>query len=291
MKNKKTIIFIICLVVILFLAIGILGIISVNKGKDAIKRGHNELEHAAEVVFAYATAKNLGYHGDLKVKASYKGAHGEKHPAYFDLQYEIDINNLNVLAGDAKGYNEDKINSKLLNFVRILRTTTKEEYLKIFKDLDVKAFNELFNTNYKTMKLNVEKKGFFSDYQFCELLLDDDKLTINDSSYKLTIGNNTIELKANTSGYSLNINNILKMNVFPDKDIDKYNIVVDGYSFYVTVSNQKMTLSTSSQSAIYNGLDLEFIYNDKQVDKTTKIEYDEIPIFRYFKGVEINLWK
>ena len=292
MKNKKTIIFIICLVLIALLAVGILLIISTNKAKDAEKRGHTEVANLATLIYDYANSKKIGESGTIKATAQYKGAHGEKHPANFDLVYELDMSNLNLSISGDKGYNEKQINSKLLNFVRILRTTDKDTFVKAFKDLDVKSLNTILNTDYKKMDLKVYKEGFFSDFKYCELTIDDILITIKENDYTLKKGNNEISLKTNSTGYSLNINNILKMNVFPDKVQDKYNIVVNGYSFYVTISDKELTLDTSSQAAIYNGLNLVFTYNsNSKVNKETLTEYDEIPVFRYFGGVEINIWK
>jgi hypothetical protein len=231
MKNKKTIIFIITLVVIALLAIGILLVISSNKAKDAEKRGHDEVGIAAEFIYDNITAKKIGHSGSLKATASYKGAHGEKHPALFDLTYEIDPSNLNLIIGGDKGYNEKEISFKLLQFVQKVMNTDKDTFVKAFKELDVKSINTIFNTNYKKMDIKVYKEGFFSNYQYCELSIDDILITIKAKEYDIKLGNNTISIKINNTGYSLNINNTLKMNAFPDKNTDKYNIVVNGYSF------------------------------------------------------------
>ena len=291
-NNKKTIIFAICCVLVAFLAVGILLIISVNKAKDAEKRGVNEFVNLATMLYDYANSKKIGYSGVLEVTASYKGAHGEKHPANFNLIYELDIDSMNFASGDSNGYNESVITSKVLNFVKVLRTTDKDKYVKAFKDLDVKAINEIFGTSYKSLTIEVDKSGFFSDYHKAEVKLDDDVITLKENEYIYKKGKDTISIKTNNKGYSVNINNIFKMNAFPDKKLDEYNVVFNGYSFHITINNSQITLNTSSQSAIYNGLDLVFKYNtNRHVDKTTKIDFDEIPIFRYFKGVDTKIWK
>ena len=81
------------------------------------------------------------------------------------------------------------------------------------------------------------------------------------------------------------------MNMIASNDKDKYNIVIKDRSFYATITENEIEINTENQSAIYNGLNLLFKKGTEKVLENNKISYDDIPVFRYYNNLELEVWK
>lgn len=236
--------------------------------------------------------------GRLKVTASYKGAHGEHYPRGFDYFFNTTLTDdlLVVTIGNNEEYVTKEYRSELYEIMDSLKNadTTKLDYLKLTEDnkLDVDIINDVFKTDYKVCTIDVTTKGLLKKYESSTIKCDE-ILTIKLEENKATInyGKNIIKIDINEAGFSLSINDKLKMNSFYEDNKNRYNIVIDDSVYYLETMDGKIYLKANTQAAIYNAMEVEVTYDDVVVNKIIPLEEIEIPIYRYFNEIKFDYWR
>ena len=293
MKNKKLIIIISIVVLLIIIIVSTFLVIRKKNTDKAIDKSMENIGTIVQKMDKYLTNKTIFENGTLVATAKYKGAHGEKYPSVYNFNYELNKDTLNIKVGNNDGYQENIINSKLIKMFIKLNSVTKEEIKSIKEDKNINKenFNKVFGTNFNSIKLDIKVKGFLNREATTTLTLDNIVVEINEKELIIHEGNNIIRIKVSDIGYSLFINDSLKMNMITSNDKDKYNIVIKDRSFYATVTDNEIEINTENQSAIYNGLNLLFKKGTEKVLENNKISYDDIPVFRYYNNLELEVWK
>lgn len=239
--------------------------------------------------------------GTLKVTAKYKGAHGEHYPKDFNYYFETNLENgkYKVTIGNTEGYVTKEYTNELNEIVENLKQIeiSKIDYLNYEKEgntyvLDIDVVNDIFDTNYNKCTIDIETEGIFNKYVSSTIKCDDE-LTIKLSDNKTTINyhENIIKIDSNETGFSININDELKMNTFYEDDSNRHSIVIGNDVYLVLASENKLYLSSSSQAAIYNAIEIDVTYDDIVLNKMVPLDEIDIPIFRYFNEFEYNYWR
>lgn len=81
------------------------------------------------------------------------------------------------------------------------------------------------------------------------------------------------------------------MNTFYEDDSNRHSIVIGNDVYLVLASDNKLYLSSSSQAAIYNAIEIDVTYDDIILNKMNPINEIDIPVFRYFNEFEYNYWR
>lgn len=293
MKNKKLIILISIVILLILILVSTFLVIRKKNTEKAIDKSMENINTIVQKMDNYLTNKTIFENGTLVATAKYKGAHGEKYPSVYNFNYELDKDTLNIKVGNNEGYQENVINSKLIKIFLKLNSLTKEEIKSVKEDKTINKnnFNKVFGTNFNLVKLDIKVKGFLNREATTTLTLDNILVEINEKELIIHKGNNIIRIKVSDIGYSLFINDSLKMNMIASNDKDKYNIVIKDRSFYATITENEIEINTENQSAIYNGLNLLFKKGTEKVLENNKISYDDIPVFRYYNNLELEVWK
>ena len=293
---KKKIMFIAIPLVLIILAIIAYFMFVSNTGKyvdksiDMIREG-----------IAYIGQRKYGTSGELKVTAKYKGAHGEHYPKDFSYIFEtrIEDEKYKVSIGNENGFVTKEYNIELVSMINDLKevNTTKLDYVTYKKEkdyykLDVDVINDALKTNYKTCTMKIETEGIFKTFKSSTLKCDDN-LTIKLEENKAIINyyDNKIKIDTNETGFSLNMNDSLKMNAFYEENKNRYSIVIDQDVYYLETTDEGIYLTSSSQAAIYNAMEARVTYKNLVLNKVNSIPETEIPIFRYFNEFEYTFWR
>lgn len=240
--------------------------------------------------------------GQMHIDAKYKGAHGENFPVAFSYIFHLEKKTGKLTLENEKGSIDSIVN---MDFYYKLESLKPEEFIhlisikrKIVKGntirliLDEKRINSICNTNYKEAQIIVHLSGIFKKHiKTIEYKLDDIKAEYKEDNLLITSGKNHIKVRFNEKGYSLNINDILKMNTFYKKDFDQYNIVIEDAVYYLELHKDKVLFKTSTQADIYNGLDIEIKFQDVHFNLEKKLEVSDVPVLRYFQNTHFEVWR
>lgn len=301
MKKKIFIIasIVVSLIVIAFISIAIIQNITYEKSFNvAINRINNLLRDTKKYLSKY----NYNLEGNVKVNAKYKGAHGEIYPSYFQYTFLIDEEKNNLTFENNGWYFTKDIDTSIIKIFNNINIDNLDKIINV-KEKSIKSnkidillendnINKILGTNFKNTKMTIETYGIIiKKVSAINLILDDIKINYKDGTILISKDNNKLRIKLNSLGYSLNINDNLKMNVFLNEDKDQYNIVIYDKVFYLECLNNKVNFSTNTEAAIYNGLDLEIIFDNIDLNQKMETEEKEIPIFRYFNELNFNIWE
>lgn len=233
--------------------------------------------------------------GELAISANYRGAHGENFPHDFTFNYVLENNTLYMENED--GYNSLKLDKDLMGFIKGIKKSLDESkvvildnsinFMKSVINIDTSYINEVYNTNFKEIKATVYFENFLSkNVDKMVIEIDDIVITKIGKSYTIEVDDNTIKYNSNSSGYSLTINDNIKMNVFNETTNDRYTLVVDSYVYSFTVTNDSIDFVASSSASIYNSINVIVSYEDYELLLTEELDIEENPITRYFSAVK-----
>ena len=256
----------------------------------------NDLNEKIIKVGDYARNINISFNktGKIKLNALYKGAHGESNPSEFN--YNFSLNDGVYIVENEDGFLEFDMSilTKIIDTFASLKTlepelivnkTTKNN--NIVYELDKDIINQIYSTDFKTITIDVKTNGFIKQVSSYSLRLDDYVININDKKIEVN-GKNNITLTFGNKGYSLNINDKLKMNVI---NYYQYNILINDTSLFLELTDEGFYLSALTTHAIYNSLKITGVYENVDIEKNKEVDPILNPLYRYFSEVSFDIWR
>lgn len=256
----------------------------------------NDLNEKIIKVGDYARNINISFNktGKIKLNALYKGAHGESNPSEFNYNFSLD-NGIYIVENEDGFLEFDmSILTKIIDTFASLKTlepelivnkTTKNNI--IVYELDKDIINQIYSTDFKTITIDVKTNGFIKQVSSYSLRLDDYVININDKKIEVN-GRNNITLTFGNKGYSLNINDKLKMNVI---NYYQYNILINDTSLFLELTDEGFYLSALTTHAIYNSLEITGVYENADIEKNKEVDPILNPLYRYFNEVSFDIWR
>lgn len=256
----------------------------------------NDLNEKIIKVGDYARNININFNktGKIKLNALYKGAHGESNPSEFNYNFSLD-NGIYIVENEDGFLEFDmSILTKIIDTFASLKTlepelivnkTTKNNI--IVYELDKDIINQIYSTDFKTITIDVKTNGFIKQVSSYSLRLDDYVVNINDKKIEVN-GKNNITLTFGNKGYSLNINDKLKMNVI---NYYQYNILINDTSLFLELTDEGFYLSALTTHAIYNSLEITGVYENADIEKNKEVDPILNPLYRYFNEVSFDIWR
>ena len=256
----------------------------------------NDLNEKIIKVGDYARNINISFNktGKIKLNALYKGAHGESNPSEFNYNFSLD-NGIYIVENEDGFLEFDmSILTKIIDTFASLKTlepelivnkTTKNNI--IVYELDKDIINQIYSTDFKTITIDVKTNGFIKQVSSYSLRLDDDVININDKKIEVN-GKNNITLTFGNKGYSLNINDKLKMNVI---NYYQYNILINDTSLFLELTDEGFYLSALTTHAIYNSLEITGVYENPDIEKNKEVDPILNQLYRYFNEVSFDIWR
>ncbi len=256
----------------------------------------NDLNEKIIKVGDYARNINISFNktGKIKLNALYKGAHGESNPSEFNYNFSLD-NGIYIVENEDGFLEFDmSILTKIIDTFASLKTlepelivnkTTKNN--NIVYELDKDIINQIYSTDFKTITIDVKTNGFIKQVSSYSLRLDDYVININDKKIEVN-GKNNITLTFGNKGYSLNINDKLKMNVI---NYYQYNILINDTSLFLELTDEGFYLSALTTHAIYNSLEITGVYENADIEKNKEVDPILNPLYRYFNEVSFDIWR
>ena len=256
----------------------------------------NDLNEKIIKVGDYARNINISFNktGKIKLNALYKGAHGESNPSEFNYNFSLD-NGIYIVENEDGFLEFDmSILTKIIDIFASLKTlepelivnkTTKNNI--IVYELDKDIINQIYSTDFKTITIDVKTNGFIKQVSSYSLRLDDYVININDKKIEVN-GRNNITLTFGNKGYSLNINDKLKMNVI---NYYQYNILINDTSLFLELTDEGFYLSALTTHAIYNSLEITGVYENADIEKNKEVDPILNPLYRYFNEVSFDIWR
>ena len=256
----------------------------------------NDLNEKIIKVGDYARNINISFNktGKIKLNALYKGAHGESNPSEFNYNFSLD-NGIYIVENEDGFLEFDmSILTKIIDTFASLKTlepelivnkTTKNNI--IVYELDKDIINQIYSTDFKTITIDVKTNGFIKQVSSYSLRLDDYVININDKKIEVN-GKNNITLTFGNKGYSLNINDKLKMKVI---NYYQYNILINDTSLFLELTDEGFYLSALTTHAIYNSLEITGVYENADIEKNKEVDPILNPLYRYFNEVSFDIWR
>lgn len=256
----------------------------------------NDLNEKIIKVGDYARNINISFNktGRIKLNALYKGAHGESNPSEFN--YNFSLNNGAYIVENEDGFLEFDMSilTKIIDTFASLKTLEPELIVNktaknnnIIYELDKDIINQIYSTDFKTITIDVKTNGFIKQVSGYSLRLDDYVVNINDKKIEVN-GKNNITLTFGNKGYSLNINDKLKMNVI---NYYQYNILINDTSLFLELTDEGFYLSALTTHAIYNSLEITGVYENADIEKNKEVDPILNPLYRYFNEVSFDIWR
>lgn len=256
----------------------------------------NDLNEKIIKVGDYARNINISFNktGKIKLNALYKGAHGESNPSEFNYNFSLD-NGIYIVENEDGFLEFDmSILTKIIDTFASLKTLEPELIVNkktknnnIVYELDKDIINQIYSTDFKTITIDVKTNGFIKQVSSYSLRLDDYVININDKKIEVN-GKNNITLTFGNKGYSLNINDKLKMNVI---NYYQYNILINDTSLFLELTDEGFYLSALTTHAIYNSLEITGVYENADIEKNKEVDPILNPLYRYFNEVSFDIWR
>ena len=244
----------------------------------------------------YARNINISFNktGKIKLNALYKGAHGESNPSEFNYNFSLIDGIFTVENEDGfLGFDMSTL-TKIIDTLASLKTLEPELIVNkttqnnnIVYEADKSIINQIYNTHFKIITIDVKTEGFIKRVASYSLKLDDYIVNINDKKIEVK-GKNNITLTFGNKGYSLNINDKLKMNVI---NYYQYNILINDTSLFLELTDEGFYLSALTTHAIYNSLEITGVYENVDIEKNKEVDSILNPLYRYFNEVSFDIWR
>lgn len=229
--------------------------------------------------------------GKIGILANYKGAHGENFPHDFEFYYEIKDNKIYFENKD--GYNSLNLNSDLLNFLKSFTNKIEENKVRASNssinfttaslNLNVEYINSVYKTSFKDITATIYFDNFLSkNVEKTVIKIDEMTITKIGKSYIIDVDDYNIKFNFNKNGYSLNINDNIKMNVFNETTNDRYTLVVGEYVYSFTTKTDGIDFVASTGASIYNSINVVAEYEDVELKYEEELDIKDNPITRYF---------
>lgn len=290
---KKNIIISI-LILLIFLITGFfIYFLSVDK-REVMDREIIKLSNDIKDLKNYFNRYDFKSTGVMELEANYKGAHGESFPHTF--LYNLAIEDDYIYFENEEGYNTFKVDDILTiikTFDKLSLSTFKVDNIKIKKreikgTIDVGNINKIYDTSFKNGEITLNISNIFSKrINKTTIKLDDMSLTIEDNKYSINYADKFLKITINKDGYSLNYNEIVKVNAFFGAERDNYNILIKGYVFALGISGYSLDFTANTPASIYNSLKGSISFKDNKIEKKNKLDDIKNPLIRYFSSIEM----
>lgn len=292
MKKKITIIISILIVLLL---VCIVNILFINNGY--INRQIDNFKSEYELFYNNINKFPIYDEGKLDINANYRGAHGENNPNRFVFDYKLD-NSIVSFSNEVgfKDYEYDNKITELIKGIRKIDVNTLEEILKESKIennkliIDEKKINNITNFNIENISITFESTNIIKKLKRIVINIDDVKISIEDKIINIDYKDNHINVKINSSGYYLSINDTLKMNAFINDNKNTYSIVIGDKVLRVEVSDNELKVLGGFESAIYNSIEITATKGKTNIVKNNELELNDVPILRYFTNTDLSFW-
>lgn len=233
--------------------------------------------------------------GKLSISANYKGAHGENFPHDFEFNYALKGNKIYFENKD--GYNSLNLNKDLIDVLKSFNKKIEVDKVRASNstinfttatlNLNVEYINNLYKTSFKNITATVYFNNFLSkNVEKTVIKIDDIVITKIGKSYIIDVDDYNIKFNFNKSGYSININDDIKMNVFNETTNDRYTLVVGKYVYSFTVREDGIDFVASTGASIYNSFNVVAQYDDIELNLNKELDIEKNPITRYFSEVK-----
>jgi len=286
-------------IVSVFIVIVLLIVLVFVLKNNIIKDTKNILNENLNTIYNYINKYNYDNKGVMNITANYKGAHGSLNPVNFEYNFNInyDNNNLYTTLENSEGYYTNVFNNNILSLYMKLKGNEqvkniftikeiKEEFNKISFIFDESIINKVLNSDYKDFKLVINTNILYFGIKDYKLYLDNNILNItNDFKH---ISNDDIRISINNNGYIINYKDSIKVNYKNKEDNDNYNISINDLALNLELGTD-IKVNINKEVSIYNGLDINISFKDVELNKNNEIKREEIPLFRYFDNVNIDL--
>lgn len=307
--NKKKVILISIIIVIVIVII----ITSIYHNNKIYKNYEKQLEDKIEKIYNDINSYDYKGTGHIDLVANYRGAHGEANPANFN--YDFNLTNTSLTLGNSDGYYTigipDDYKTYADNSIKELSSYTIDDYKNILSHnikvennknklvitLDKDYINELFNSNFSSIKLTFNLKGLlYKNVDNITLNIKytydgnniDNNLTIS-SDLKTIIGEiNNLDFRyyENSNGFSISYDTLFKLNKIEYDNYNEINIVFSSYSATLDLYKDYVDFYVSGEAAIYKGLTMKITFDDNiNINKANLIDGHSIPIVRYFTNL------
>lgn len=292
MKKVENFIFVLFSIVVSFICL-----YNIYNDEEKIKSDViDSINKNISLISEYARNLNINFDksGTVKLNALYKGAHGESNPNEFNYNFKMD-NGIITLENEqgfvnydlSKIYNLINTFSGIKSFAKELIVDEDMKYSKTTYKVDQYLINEIYNTNFSEVLIEVNTTGFIKKVKEYVIVLDDYKISTRKNKIVIQGKDNKITLTTSNKGYSLNINDKLRVNVI---DFYQYNIFINGTSLFMELTDNNFYLTALTTHAIYNALEITGTYDNVSISKTQEAKKEENPINRYFNEVDFDIW-
>lgn len=288
----------ILLIIMITLFILLAGFFVKRVYQDKIDVFEEEMKNIVEDINELSTKLNrysIKSTGELAISANYKGAHGENFP--HDFTFNFSLSKDKIFFENNDGYNSLNINQELIAFINNMRKKIDINKLGLGKfsynftnpsyEIGTTYLNSVYNTDFKNMKATIYFNNFLSNKVDRTVIeLGNITITKTGESYVIEINNNKIKFNFNKNGYSLNINDDIKMNVFNETTNDRYSLVKGNYVYSFTINNESIDFVASTGASIYNSINVVATYKEYNLIKEKELSTTDNPITRYFSEVK-----
>lgn len=259
---KKKILLCILIIIILYIVYYTISLNSISS--KVINNLNKEIENYNN----YIDSLNIKDEGEIEFNCKYKGAHGQFFPAKYTYNYEYKNNTL-TLSND-KGYASKDFNFNITKLNKLTIKNKKYSFNRITITTNKYLITIMINPLGKPTSINIKDKNI--------------NISTNNTykRYQGTINNKSFIFDKSNSNYYLNYNNSIKANIL-DK---KINLVISNYSFNLEFENNGFIFNMNSPSSIYMAINSKTKYKDITINKTNKLNEDDIPLFRYINNME-----
>lgn len=228
--------------------------------------------------------------GILTGSLYYQGAHKEPYPT--NIEFTFFQENEELFIQNEKGYtniirSKEPIaimkalkNRKVIE--KILEITTKKDNIIT---LNCNNINEIFHQNFKTCKGKIKTTGLQKKINEIEIQLDDNILVLNDKHITYKSPYNDINLYLIPNGYSLNINNQLKIQKEQKEQEHTYHIIKNNDVFRINIAKDYVKFKIETPKDSFHSLELNL--EEKVISKKKTNELQEtIPFIKYLNYFE-----
>lgn len=290
--NKKVITVLFCLFLAVAIDIFCFDLLGKNEGFIRFSDIYSDnIKYVSKIANKFSISPT----GEVEVTANYKGAHGENYPAVFNYNYELS----DKLYFENEEYSSINIDKYLLKNIEVLkkiqdidinnysRKISKHNKYRIMYDSSY--INEVLNTNFKEVYVDINLSGLIKKIDSVDIYLDDIKINYCNKEFKINYGKYNIVVALTNSASYANVNNKLKMNVFTSDNIS-FSIVFNNQVYSLELVDNGMNIKFVTKAAIYNSLDIKVRNSDVRLDKLVEtIDYNDNPIIRYLSESNLSL--
>lgn len=234
--------------------------------------------------------------GEITGNVYYQGAHKEPYPV--NINYNFFLEEDNLMIENEKGFTNILWNQEVLELIKMLKKIKgTDNILEIIShektefQLNVQKLNDTFHTNIKEAKGSIHTKGLQKKIENITLNLDDITITLKENRFIITKLNTKLDGYILEQGFSLNINDKLKIQAELVNDTNKYHVILENNVFSLVEKENTFDFNITTPKENFHSLELTF--TPKIIDKTKEKQLDEQmdPIKKYINALQLPDWR